>query len=84
MAERLVGSVSDGKPYWKVKGEQFQEYGINVWPEVLNPALIAGLVLGVEGELNPMTEYPVSGWIAHYSLNQKGKPAKVSGFTRAA
>lgn len=83
-AERLVGSVSDGKPYWKVKGDRFQDYGINVWPEVLQPALVNGLIPGLEGELNPMVEYSMSGWVAHYSLKDNGKPAKVTGFTRAA
>ena len=32
-ADLLVGSVSSGQTYWKVKGGKFAKFGVTVWPE---------------------------------------------------
>ena len=77
MAEKLVASMTDGKTYWKIKGGIYQRYGVTVWPEVLQAAQQAGLYLS-DGELNPAQEYPLGGWIAHFVINEKGQPQKVT------
>lgn len=84
IAERLIGSVSKGKVYWKIIGGKYQEHGISIWPEVLQPALVEGLIPGLQGDLDPRCEYSLSGWVAHYSLNKNNNPAKVTMFTQTA
>lgn len=83
-AEILAASVNDGKTYWKVKGGQFSKYGVTVWPEVLQAAIQSGALWDVEGELDPLQTYPLSGIIAHYAVNDKGQPSKVTMLQRAA
>lgn len=68
-AKTLVGSVTEGKTYWKVKGGKFEKYGVTVWPEVLEAA---GLT-----NLNPMQAYDLNGWTAHYSIKDGDKADKV-------
>ena len=70
-AERLVGSTSGDKVYWKVQGGQFSQYGVTIWPEV---AEAAGFHLD---QFDPQQEYDISGYTAYYTLNDKGKPNKV-------
>lgn len=83
-AETLAASVNDGKTYWKVKGGQFSKYGVTVWPEVLQAAIQSGALWDIEGELDPLQTYPLSGIIAHYAVNDKGQPSKVTMLQRAA
>lgn len=71
-AEKLTATVSDGKTYWKVKGGQFSQYGVTIWPEVLAAAGFSA------DDMNPTTVYNLNGYQAYYSLNDKGKPAKVT------
>ena len=77
-AEDLTASMHEGKLYWKIKGGRFQKYGVTVWPEVLEAA---GWVLE-ELEKNPLEKRNLSGWVAHYVLNDKGNPDKVVELTR--
>lgn len=78
-AEKLTGTVAEGKTYWKVKGGRFSQYGVTIWPEALQAA-------GIDSaKLDPLKEYPqVNGMIAHYELNDKGKPSKVIKLAKPA
>ena len=70
-AESLVGSTSEGKTYWKVRGGMFKKFGVTIWPEVLKAA-----GFDVE-ELNPATPYNLIGYTATYLLNaEKSTPEK--------
>ena len=70
-AESLVGSTSEGKTYWKVRGGMFKKFGVTIWPEVLTKA-----GFDVE-ELNPATPYNLIGYTATYLLNaEKSTPEK--------
>ena len=68
-AESLSATVTDGKPYWKVKGGRFKKFGVTVWDEVLTEAGLA--------ECDPMQAYSLQGWTAHYITKADGKPEKV-------
>ncbi len=70
-ADKLVGSKSEGKVYWKVKGPRFHKYGVTVWPEVLEET---GFNLD---ELNPDDTYDLTDYTAHYINNDDGNPQKV-------
>ena len=70
-AESLVGSTSEGKTYWKVRGGMFKKFGVTIWPEVLTKA---GFDME---ELNPATSYNLIGYTATYLLNaEKSTPEK--------
>ena len=69
-AERLVGSTTGDKTYWKVQGGKFSQYGVTIWPEVLEAA-------GFAADQDPTQEYTLEGYTAYYTLNEKGKPNKV-------
>jgi len=70
-AETMTATVDDGKVYWKVKGGQFQKFGVSIWPEALEAA-------GFDPEaLNPMKPVDLTGWTAHYSTKENGQPKKV-------
>ncbi len=68
-AETLEGSMNKGKVYWKVKGGQYNKYGVTVWPEVLATAFDPTT-------LDPATIYNMKGYTARYQmgLNDKGVP----------
>lgn len=83
-AEKLTASMNEGKTYWKVKGGRFLKFGVTIWPETLQAAQQAGLILSGDGELNPALAYDLSGWVAHYSLTDEGKPQKVTMLAWAA
>ena len=68
-AELLVGSTSGDKVYWKVQGGQFSQYGVTIWPEVLEAAEITNL--------DPTQTYDLTGYTAYYTLKDNGKPGKV-------
>ncbi len=70
-AEKLVGTVTEGKLYWKVRGERFSKHGVTIWPEVL---AAAGFFID---DLNIMDQYDLSGYTAFYELKE-GKPTKVT------
>lgn len=70
-AEQLTATVDDGKVYWKVKGANFQKFGVTVWPEVLEDA---GINID---ELNPLKPMDLTGWTAVYSIKENGQPKKV-------
>lgn len=74
-AETLEKSTKGDKTYYKVKGPKFPEYGVTIWPEVLADA---GFDLDTLTGVTPLT-----GYTAHYILNDKGKPAKVVGLELA-
>lgn len=69
-AIELVGSVHEGKAYWKIKGGQFSKFGVTIWPEVLGPT-------GFDVEkLNPMEKYPLNHK-AYYVTKEDGTALKV-------
>ena len=75
-AERLVGSTSGDKTYWKVQGGKFSKYGVNIWPEVLEAA-------GFDpDQLDPKTTYDLTGYTAYYSLKENGKEDKVINLSK--
>lgn len=74
-AENLVKSTEGDKTYYKVKGAQFTQFGVTIWPEAL---IEAGFDLDT---LTGITS--LAGYTAHYVLNDKGKPAKVIGLQLA-
>lgn len=70
-AEEMTATVDDGKVYWKVKGGQYQKYGVIVWPEVLEAA-------GFDpDEMNPLKPVDLVGWTAICSMKENGQPKKV-------
>ena len=76
-ADEISVDMHDNKLYAKVKGKPFTQYGVPVWPEVLEPA---GLKI-VPGEPAP----DIKGWKAEY-VEKEGKegkwvPAKVISLT---
>lgn len=70
-AEQLVGSINDGKTYWKVQGGPFVKFGVTIWPEVLADA-------GFDvDQLDPTQMYSLEGYKATY-LKEGNKPKKVT------
>lgn len=67
--DAITATVDNGKAYWRVKGGEFQKWGVIVYPEVLEAAGLA--------DLNPLKPFSEPGWVAHYSLKENGKPKKV-------
>lgn len=70
VVDRITATVDDGKAYWRVKGGEFQKFGVIIYPEVLEAA---GL-----GDLNPLKAFDEPGWVAYYSLKENGQPKKVT------
>lgn len=76
-AQSLAATISDGKVYWRIKGGRFSKHGVNIWPEVLEAS-------GWDPDgLDPTTTYNVTGYTAHYVLNDKGNPGKVTKLDKA-
>jgi len=70
-AEQMIATVADGNVYWKVKGGQYQKFGVSIWPEALEAA-------GFDPEnLNPMKPIDLTGKTAHFTVKENGKPKKV-------
>jgi hypothetical protein len=66
IAESLVANVMDGKVYWAVQGGQFTQYGVRIWPEVLEAA-------GYDpDELDPTEKHDLDGITAYYTENDEG------------
>jgi hypothetical protein len=76
MVEKIVATVDAeaGKTYWRVKGAEFQKFGVIIYPEVLEAA---GL------KLDPLKVFSEAGWMAVYSLKENGTPKKVTRLYRA-
>jgi len=72
--DSITASVSDGKAYWRVKGGEYQKWGVIVYEEVLKAAGLA--------DLNPLKPYSEPGLVAYYSLKDDGKPKKVTRLER--
>ena len=75
MVDSIAATVSDGKAYWRVKGGEFQKWGVIVYDEVLERA-------GLLAILNPLKPYSEPGMVAYYSLKENGKPKKIVRFER--
>ena len=75
MVDSITATVSDGKAYWRVKGGEFQKWGVIVYDEVLERA-------GLLATLNPLKPYSEPGMVAYYSLKENGKPKKIIRFER--
>ena len=73
--ETLSPTTSKGKTYWKALGGKFSQYGVSVWPEVLEAAGFS--------DLDPMREYGIPGWTAEYILKDN-KPDKVTRLFKTA
>lgn len=69
LVDSITATVAEGKVSWRVKGGEFQKWGVVIYPEVLERA---GL-----GELNPLKTFSEPGLVAYYSLKDDGKPKKV-------
>ena len=78
----MVGSTSQGKTYWKVRGGQFTKFGVTIWPETLK---VAGFDMDA---LDPAEVYDLTGYKAFYILNaekstpEKEVPEKVVALTK--
>ena len=72
LTEKLSVSMTDGKKYFKIKGEQYKKFGVTVWPEVLKE-------IGVNPDAAESKEYDFKGWRAFYTLKDDGSghPAKI-------
>jgi hypothetical protein len=76
-AVELVGESSGGKESWKVKGGKFTQYGVRIWPEILDAA-------GIPSEnLDVSRTYKLDGYTAYYVENDKGNPQKVVNLAKA-
>lgn len=69
LVDNITATVSDGKAYWRVKGGDFQKWGVAIYPEVLEAA---GL-----NNINPLVPYTEPGLVAYYSVKEDGKPKKI-------
>ena len=70
-AETLTATVDDGKVYWKIRGANFQKFGVIIWPEVLTDA-------GINPEdLNPLKTHDMSAYVAVCTVKENGQPKKV-------
>jgi len=74
-ASELVATINNGKAYWKVKGGKYTQYGVTVWPEVLQAA-------GFADDLDPMQTYSLNGYMATICFKDDGKVDKVTQLTR--
>lgn len=74
LVDSITATVADGKAYWRVKGGEFQKWGVIVYDEVLRAA-------GLD-ELNPLKPYTEPGMVAYYSRKDDGKPKKVTRLER--
>ena len=75
-AETMEATVTAGKqPLWKVKGGKFTEYGVTIWPEVLEAANLGGQDVSQVISL--------VGYLAYYELNENGNPKKVVNLSKA-
>lgn len=72
--DSITATVADGKAYWRVKGGEYQKWGVIVYEEVL---AAAGL-----NDLNPLKPFTEAGWVAYYSLKEGNKPKKVTRLER--
>jgi hypothetical protein len=76
-AEKLIATVDKGKVYWKVTGANYQQFGVSVWPEVLEEA-------GFEPEeMNPLKALDLRGFTAICTVKDNGKPKKVTQLVKA-
>ena len=75
IVDSIAATVSDGKAYWRVKGGEFQKWGVIVYDEVLERS-------GLLTILNPLKTYSEPGLVAYYSLKENGKPKKIVRFER--
>lgn len=77
LVDKITATVDGekGLVYWRVKGGEFQKFGVVIYPEALETA---GL-----GELNPLKPFSEPGMIAYYSVKEDGKPKKVTWLERA-
>lgn len=72
MVDKIVATVDSEKDkiYWRVKGGEFQKFGVIVYPEVFDTC-------GLTDRLNPLKPFTEPGWVAVYSLKENGTPKKV-------
>ena len=76
-AAMLVLSLENGKTNYRLKGGQFSQFGLRIWPEVLRNA---GFDLD---KFDPRNTYDMRGWKAYYALNENSKPSKVTSLIRS-
>lgn len=61
----LAATITNGRTLWRVKGGSFGQYGVTVWPEVLEAA---GLT-----DLEPEKAYDLQGWQATWIADAQGR-----------
>jgi hypothetical protein len=81
-AEQLVGSVNEGKSYWKIKGGQFKKFGISIYPEVLVSAGFTSLKEGSIYDLTKGGDGSTVHYNAYFSTKTDGKPEKITKLER--
>ena len=64
---RFAGNTKSGEPYWRVFGENYQQYGVPIY-EAVNQALADGVFF--EDELDPRQEYDLRGITAHVMMKE--------------
>lgn len=72
--DKITATIDDGKVYWRVKGGEFQKFGVVVYPEVLEAAGLGGI--------NPVQPFSEPGMVAYYSTKDNGKPKKITRIER--
>jgi hypothetical protein len=76
LVDKITATIDDGKVYWRVKGGEFQKFGVIVYEEVLEAAGLS--------EINPLKPFSEPGLVAYYSTKEDGiKPKKVTRLERA-
>ena len=71
--DRLMADVKEGTPYWEItSARKFPGYPTRVWPEVINEHFDFE-------SLDPYHPggYDLTGYVAEFSCNKSGNPAKV-------
>ena len=71
---KFAGDTKSGKPFWKVYGGTFMQFGVPIY-EALERALADDIFF--DEELIPGTKYDLTGILAHYTIKENGQPKKV-------
>lgn len=74
--ESIVVEIKSGKPYYKIRGGRYTEFGVRVWPEVLRPH-------GIIEELNGKFAMLLEGYTAKVQLIN-GRAQKVVALEKIA
>jgi hypothetical protein len=73
-ADTLVHNVANGKDSFYLRGGQFAQFGIRIWPEVLEKIGL-GVMIKSPPALHPIQPIDVIAIVEDY-VNKKGEPAR--------